>query len=249
VILALEETHFRERRYRKVIATTEQVRTDLHRLYDVPVEDVEIIPNGFSPTEFNPERRAERRAAMREKLRLRPDDIALLFVANELDRKGFDTVLGAMRILASPRLRLLAIGRPSAQTIQRGAEMLGLAAQVTACGSTSDIAAYHAAGDLFVLPTQYEAFSLAILEALGSGVPVITSDVPGARDAILPGENGALIRDPKSAEELAAALSPLLDDMRRAALTATTPATAAKYRWPSVLENYERILSQHCDGN
>lgn len=249
VILRLEATHFRERRYRKLIATTAQVRADLERFYGVPAADVEVIPNGFSPTEFNPERRAERRAAMREKLGLRPDDIALLFVANELDRKGFATILGAMRILGAPRLRLLAIGRPSAAAIQRGAARFGLAGQVTACGPTSDVAAYHAAGDLFVLPTQYEAFSLAILESLGSGLPVITSEVPGARDAIRPGENGALIRDPQNAEELAAALAPLLDETRRAALTATTPATAHAYRWPTVLTHYERVLTAHRHGN
>ncbi len=249
VILKLEERHFRERRYRKLIATTEHVREDLRRLYDVPPADVEVIPNGFSPTEFNPERRAERRPAIREKLGLKPDDIALLFVANELDRKGFATILGALKILNSPRLRLLAIGKPSAAAIQQGAERFGVARQVTACGATSDIAAFHAAGDLFVLPTQYEAFSLAILESLGSGVPVITTDVPGARDAIRPGENGALIRDPKSAEELAAALSPLLNDDRRHALTVTTPATATPYRWPTVLEHYERLLREHCHGN
>ncbi len=249
VILKLEETHFRERRYRKLIATTEKVREDLHRFYGVPAADVEVIPNGFSPAEFNPERRAERRAAMRAKLGLRPDDVALLFVANELDRKGFETILGALKILASPRLRLLAIGKPSAAAIQKSAERFGVARQVTACGPTSDVAAYHAAGDLFILPTQYEAFSLAILESLGSGVPVITTEVPGARDAIRPGENGALIRDPKSAEELAAALAPLLDDARREALSASTPATVREYQWPSVLEKYERVLSEHCHGN
>jgi UDP-glucose:(heptosyl)LPS alpha-1,3-glucosyltransferase len=249
VILKLEETHFRERRYRKVIATTEQVRADLQRFYDVPPSDVEVIPNGFSPVEFSPERRAERRPGMREKLGLKPDDIALLFVANELDRKGFETVLGALKILDSPRLQLLAIGKPSVATIQKSAQRFGVAGQVKACGPTSDVAAYHAAGDLFVLPTQYEAFSLAILESLGSGVPVITTNVPGARDAIRPGENGWLLQDPKSAEELAAALSPLLDNARREALSATTPATAAQYRWPNVLERYEQLLSKHCHGN
>jgi UDP-glucose:(heptosyl)LPS alpha-1,3-glucosyltransferase len=249
VILKLEESHFRERHYRKLIATTEQVREDLHRFYEVPPGDVEVIPNGFSPTEFNPERCAKRRAAVRARLGLKPDDIALLFVANELDRKGFETILGAMRILGSSRLQLLAIGKPPAAAIQKGAEKFGLSTQVKACGPTNDVAAYHAAGDLFVLPTQYEAFSLAILESLGSGLPVITSTVPGARDAIVPGKNGALVHDPKSGEELAAALAPLLDDHRRAALSASTPATARKYQWPTVLEHYERTLTEHCHGN
>lgn len=248
-ILKLEETHFRERRYRKLIATTVQVREDLHRHYDVPLDDVQIIPNGFSPSEFNPKRRAANRVEARAKLGLSPDQVALLFVANELDRKGFDTLLDAVKLLASPRLRVLAIGKPKKSAIHRAADRAGIADQVIACGPTSDVASYHAAGDLFVLPTQYEAFSLAILEALGSGVPVITTTVPGARDAIRPGENGSLISDPKSGAELADAISALLDDERRASLSATTPASVDHYKWPTVLELYERTLQAHCHGN
>jgi UDP-glucose:(heptosyl)LPS alpha-1,3-glucosyltransferase len=210
---------------------------------------VEVIPNGFSPVEFNPEHRKARRPEMRAKLGIAARDVVLLFVANELDRKGFETVLAALRCLASPRLRLLAIGNTGAIAIRRAAERYGVAQQVVACGPTSDVAGYHAAGDLFILPTQYEAFSLAILEALGSGVPVITTQVPGAQDAIRPGVNGCLIRDPKNGEELAAAIAPLLDDDRRAGLSATTPATVAGYRWPSVLERYERTLTEHCNGH
>lgn len=248
-ILKLEETHFRERRYRKIIATTEQVRQDLHRHYEVPLEDVEIIPNGFSPAEFNPELRAARRTNSRARIGLSPDHVALLFVANELDRKGFETLLHAVKLIGSPRLRILTIGKPEKSAILRAAERVGISDQVIACGPTNDVASYHAAGDLFVLPTQYEAFSLAILEALGSGVPVITTTVPGARDAIRPGENGALISNPKSGEELAAALAPLLDDDRRASLSATTPASVDQYKWPTVLELYERTLTAHCHGN
>jgi UDP-glucose:(heptosyl)LPS alpha-1,3-glucosyltransferase len=248
-ILKLEETHFRERRYRKLIATTEQVRLDLHRHYQVPLEDVEIIPNGFSPSEFNPERRAARRAESRERLGLSRDHVAILFVANELERKGFETLLRAVKLIASPRLRVLAIGKPSQGAIRRIADRVGITDQVIACGPTSDVAAYHASGDLFVLPTQYEAFSLAILEALGSGLPVITTAVPGAHDAIRPGVNGTLISDPRSGEELAAAISPLLDDDRRTSLSATTPASVDPYKWPAVLELYERTLKAYCLGN
>lgn len=245
VILDLEARHFGERRYRKVIATTPDVRADLHRLYGVPLDDVVIVPNGFAPDEFNPDRRAARRDAMRERVGLQPHHVGLLFVGNELDRKGFDTVVEAMALLRRPELRLLAVGRPKAGAILRRAARFGVAEQVIACGPTGDVAAYHAAADLFVLPTQYEAFCLAILEALGSGLPVITSNVPGARDAIVPGVNGALIEDPRSAEQLAAALEPLLDEPRRAALTATVAPSVDQYKWPAVLARYERLLMEH----
>ena len=245
VLLGLEARHFRERRYRKLVALTPQVKADLHRLYGVPPEDVVVNPNGFSPTEFSPEIRAARRTEMRAGLGLEKRHITLLFVANELERKGYPALLEALRLLQNPDVRLLVVGRADGEAARRQAEAAGVAGQVVVCGPTRDVAGFHAAADLFVLPTQYEAFCLAILEALGSGLPVVTTRVPGAQDAILPGVNGALIDDPRSGSALAAALRPLLAEEARNALSAAAPETVAAYQWPAVLARYEEILCRH----
>ncbi|HVF84990.1 MAG TPA: glycosyltransferase family 4 protein, partial [Abditibacteriaceae bacterium] len=107
VLLQLEEEHYGGRTDQKIIATTKDVRDDLHRLYNVPHEDVIIIPNGFNPVEFNPARRAARREEMRAQLGLKPEQIVLLFVANELERKGYHTLLDALRRLKRHDLRLV----------------------------------------------------------------------------------------------------------------------------------------------
>ena len=244
VLLSLERHHFRERNYQHVIVTTAQVKADLEHYYEVLASDVTIIPNGFSPTEFNSGLRSARRAAVRHKFGLTDENIALLFVANELERKGYDTILGALGILKNPNIKLLVVGRASMDNVRRRAAQHCVTDQVVACGATSNVSEYHAAADLFVLPTQYEAFCLAILEALGSGLPVVTSNVPGAADAILPGVNGSLVEDPLNAEELAAALKPLLDPSLRQQFADRTPATVDKYQWPRVLEAYEDVLKR-----
>ena len=64
-------------------------------------------------------------------------------------------------------------------------------------------------------------------------------------DVVLPGVNGFLIEDPKSGEQLAAALEPLLDHDRRRAMSAEVPRTVAAYQWPSVLQRYEQVLMQN----
>jgi len=245
MLLRLESAHFLNRAYEHVIVTTEQVRDDLNHFYNVPASDVSIVPNGFAPTEFNPEFRAMRRNAVRERLELRRSDIAILFVANELDRKGYGTLLSAMRILDNRDIKLLVVGRYSLSRARKLASDAKLTGQVMLCGSTSDVAEYHAAADLFVLPTQYEAFCLAILEALGSGLPVITTSVPGARDAIQPGINGEVIEDPLSGKELAAAIRPLLDPTTRARYSEAAPATVECYQWPRVLARYEELLRRY----
>ena len=245
ILLRLEEEHFRERKFQRLIATTNDVRNDLHRIYDVPLESIEVVPNGFSPTEFNPERRRQLRPEMRQKLGLAPDDIALLFVANELERKGYHTILAAMRQLQRKDLRLIVCGRPDAAKVKSVAAEYGIADQVIAFGSSRDVGQLHAAGDIFVLPTQYEAFCLAILEALGSGMPVVTSRVPGAHDAIQEDVNGRLVSDPKNGNEFAQTLAPLLDRKRIEAFSAAAPGTVAAYQWPVVLARYEAILERY----
>jgi UDP-glucose:(heptosyl)LPS alpha-1,3-glucosyltransferase len=242
IILRLEEKHFRRRAYKKLIATTPAVRDDLHRFYGVPADDVVIIPNGFNPEEFSPQRRSEHRAAMRKKLGLNPEQIVLLFVGNELERKGYKTILGALARLGRKSLRLVAVGKPPAAHVMQLAARHGVAGQVIAAGPSADVADFHAAADLFVLPTQYEAFSLAIIEALGSGLPVVTSAVPGAGDAIQPGVNGQIVRDPTDPEELAAVLKPMLDHDTLSVYSAGTPATAQDYQWPRLLARYEKVL-------
>ncbi len=249
VLLELEEKQFGERRYLHNIVTTPVVRDDLHRLYDVPLDDITIVPNGFNPLEFNPERRAARRGEKRAQLGLKENEIALLFVANELERKGLRTILSAMKQLKRRDLRLVTIGRADQNELQKIVAEYGLQEHLVACGSTDDVAGFHAAADLFVLPTQYEAFCLAILESLGSGLPVVTTRVPGAHDAIIEGENGAFIDDPQSGAQLAAALQPLLDRNVREWMSDRTPATVAQYQWPSVLQRYERVLLQHAQSS
>jgi len=246
ILLHLEAKHFRQRNYAKIIAATPEVQKDLNRYYGISDEDVIVIPNGFAPTEFNPERRMQRRTEIRGRLGLDPSEIALLFVANELDRKGFTTILSALRQLKRPQIRLLVVGRAPIRDVQKQAARYGLSEQVMACGPSRDIAGFHAACDIFVLPTQYEAFCLAILEALGSGMPVVTTNVPGASDAIQPGVNGFLIEDPNSGPQLAAALEPLLEADVRERLSLMTPATVRQYQWPTVLGSYEKVLRQCC---
>jgi UDP-glucose:(heptosyl)LPS alpha-1,3-glucosyltransferase len=147
ILLRLEERHFGERAYARLIVTTPRVRDDLQRLYGVPPSDVDVLGIGFSPDDFAPERRSARRSEMREQLGLRQGDVALLFVANELERKGYRTVLGALALLGRPNIRLLVVGRPSRGTVLRLADRYGVRQQVVACGTSADVADFHAAAD------------------------------------------------------------------------------------------------------
>lgn len=247
VLLALETHHFVKRRYRKVITVSDHVAADLGRLYGVPPEDTVTINNGYSPDAFSPERSSALREQVRAELRLPADAVVLLMVAHELDRKGFGVLIDAVARIDDARLHIVLAGRTAPTAYEHRIQALGIAPRLRYVGAAGDVGRYHAAADAFVLPTQYEAFCLAIIEALGSGVPVVTTDVPGATDAIRDGINGLLQHDPLDPLELAGLLEQLLDERRRQEWARGAAESAVAYQWPALLAKAERVLREVAD--
>lgn len=231
ILLSLEKRLFRTRPLGRVVAVSEQVAEDLARLYGVPRHEVLLVPNGYSPDEFSPERRLAFRDEARAAFGFADDDVVLLMVANELRRKGYDVLVEAVAQLDDPRVRVLLVGRAAPSNFP---------AELVYAGPLDDVGFAHAAADLFVLPTRYEAACLAIVEALASGLPVITTDVPGAGDRIAHGENGLLQTDPHDAAELVALLREALAPERRAAWAAAAPASVADLAWPALIDRFEK---------
>jgi UDP-glucose:(heptosyl)LPS alpha-1,3-glucosyltransferase len=245
ILLLLEREHFAKRQYRKVIVTTSDVRADLHRLYSVPENDIEIVPNGYNPAEFNLKRRLESRGKARHDLGFNDNQFVLLFAANELERKGFYPLLRALSHRRDIDTQLLVVGRYDAAQAQKAVVAHNVSDRVWLCGSTSDMATYHAAADAFVLPTKYEAFCLAILEALGSGLPVITTTVPGAYNAIIEGVNGLILNNPEDDLELVSLISELGDSYLEGFNPVDITHSVEEYKWQTVLRRYEQILVEN----
>jgi len=241
IILRMERDLIGGRRYRKIVALTNQVREDVMRIYGVPADDIVVIPNGYAPAEFNVQAAQQRREPMREKLGFHAGDKVVIFVANEMERKGFGPLLEAVAQLADPAVRVLAVGRLDAAAGARRAERLGLRGRVHFSGPTSEVAQYFAAADVFALPTQYEAWGLVIIEAMACGLPVLTSRLAGASVAVKEGATGGLLDDPKSVDEIAEKLGPLLSGDH---LPGAQIAEAVhRYQWSKVLLDYEATLA------
>jgi glycosyltransferase involved in cell wall biosynthesis len=243
-LLNLERQHFRERAYRRLIVTTEQVANDLLRHYDVPRDHMSILPNGYNTDEFNPVHRTARRETMRRRLGYGEDDIVLLFAGNELDRKGFEPTCKAIARLGNRKVKLLVVGRASMAMAGRIARRCAVGDAVQLCGATSDMSGFYSAADFLVLPTQYEALALTIIEALASGLPVITSNVPGARDTIQSEVNGLLVDNPLDDVAIAEAIERMGHQDVRQRMSAAAPGTVAHLAWSNILPQFERLFVQ-----
>ena len=152
---------------------------------------------------YHPDLKRER-TAVRASLGIAPAAPLFLFVGSGFERKGLPAALRALAQL--PAAQLLVIGRDRrVARYQALAEKLGLGARAQFLGALADVKPYYGAADALVLPTLYDPFPNVALEAMASGLPVITSTTSGAAELIANGHNG-YVCDALDTETLAAHL-------------------------------------------
>jgi sugar transferase (PEP-CTERM/EpsH1 system associated) len=132
----------------------------------------------------------------------------IVFVGRLSPEKDIPTLLHAVAIAVKqePSFRLHLVGAgPSLSELQNLTEQLGLTQHVAFLGQTNDVAEILAGASLFVLPSVTEGISLALLEAMARGLPVVATAVGGNTEVVVDGETGLLV-PPQSPAELAAAM-------------------------------------------
>jgi UDP-glucose:(heptosyl)LPS alpha-1,3-glucosyltransferase len=189
-----------------VLAVSRLVALDLQGLWSVADERLRIVPNGVDTERFSPARCAAMRGAARAQIGVDESTAVFLFVARNPRLKGLLPLLRATALLRdrNTRLRVVAIGSEPGAGFRRAAARLRIADIVTFAGTVEDPALYYAAGDVFVLPTYYDACSLTALEALACGLPVITSRYNGAAELMAHDRDGFVLDDPDDERSLAA---------------------------------------------
>lgn len=231
---------------RHVIAVSGLVKRELGALYELPDDRVSIVTNGIDTERFAPERRAGLRSEARRKLAL-GDETVFLSVAHNFRLKGVDTALAALARVDGAGIRLIVAGDGEVATYQAKAARLGVQDRVSFLGRIDDVVSLYAAADVFVHPTFHDACSLATLEALAMGVPVITTAANGAAGCMRSGRHGIVVAGAGDAAALAGAMSQLLDPQRRLAMgdaaTQLGPSLSFEANVAGVLAVYDRVLS------
>jgi len=236
VLLALERRGFRPERCPYVIANSELNRQSILRYYPMAPERVVVAYNGVDSTRFSPALRALHREATRRILGLGPQDVGVLLVGQGFARKGLGVLLQALALVREPKWRLIVVGRGKAGAWSARAARLGLAGRVEFVGHVAAPEAYYAAADIFALPTFFDPFANATLEAMAVGLPIITSAQNGVAEILHPGVDGLVVDRPGDVHGLAAALTTLADAGTRAALGEHARETALQFTWDGPLE-------------
>ena len=213
---------------RHVIANSEMVKWQAEEFYSYPPDQIDVVANGVPLTDFRPD--PEARRIRREVLRLREDEVAVLFVGSGWERKGLHFAVRAVTSLGK-NMRLLVAGR--------GRRDFANQPNVQLLGAVRDLPGLYAAADIFLLPTLYDPFSNACLEALASGLPVITTRDNGFSEIIENGVHGSIINDASEIDAIRQALLFWSDPERRRAARTAIVERASHF---DITRNVEGVL-------
>ena len=189
-ILRLERSVFDPSRTKAVIANSNMVRNEILSRFPFPADRVHVVYNGITPFGQLPDR-----AESRKKWQIADNTFCPLFLGTGWDRKGLSTAIRAVEMMEDTTL--IVAGRGPADLFRSN--------KARFLGPVSDIAGLFSAADILVLPTWYDPFSNACLEALAAGLPVITSTANGFAEIITPSIHGEAI-PPGDAHAVAEAL-------------------------------------------
>lgn len=203
----------------------------------IPDNRIRYIPVGVDSQEFYP------RLVDRKELNL-PEGVPLALFAGDMQvpRKNLDSVLHAM--IEVPEMHLAAVGSAKGSPYPGLVEQLELTSRVHFLGYRQDLPQLMRAADLFVFPSRYEPFGLVVLEAMASGLPVVTASTTGAADVVNE-ECGIIIDDPENTKDLAIALEWLTQHPEtRKKMGIAARITAEQHSWEQMSDRY---LALYCE--
>jgi UDP-glucose:(heptosyl)LPS alpha-1,3-glucosyltransferase len=236
-LLQLEESLFEKRKAGRVIAASQMVVNEITDLYRYPAEKIDIVRNGIPLDKFRFD--PGLREKSRKELKLKDDQIALLFAGSGWERKGLLFAIEAMALCKNPKMRLLVAGRGEAGRYKTTRLQFWREDPLQFLGEVSDLAPVYAAADIFILPTLYDPFSNACLEALASGLPVITTRSNGFSEILEDNVHGSVVDNPGNLIGLRDAIRFWSDPSRREAARSANIERASQF---DISKNVEQTL-------
>ena len=203
------------------LTLSQYVEDDLRRHYpSLAADRVVRLFNAVDLHRFTP----DGPAADRRELGVGGGDVLALFVGNDWNRKGLARAIRAVAAADDPRLKLAVAGRGDVRAYQK------LGGPVAFLGPRRDLPALYRGADFLLLPTAHDPCSLVVLEALASGLPVVSTTANGATEIMRDGEHGFVV-DANDAGALRVAVTEMLDDTRRARMRDACLALRPSLSW------------------
>lgn len=230
---------------RKVVFVSRSLREELARPLRIAPERAVIILNGIDTEAFRP----GRDDSIRRELRLPPEAILVGAIGNIRPAKAYDNFLHAARALAdrSERFHFVIAGQYGgelADELMRLRSELRLENHVSFLGLRSDVATVLHNLDIFALSSRSEGFSIACVEAMACGIPVVATRCGGPEE-ILDAQSGILV-PPESPGELADGINCIAHDpvMATQMVAAARKRAEQEFSLAAMLSSYEALFEE-----
>ena len=206
------------------LAVSERVKEVTCKRSHIDTERIRVIRNGIDLSLFDSSGQSENHSGSALQFGIGPQSIVCGTVARLHHQKGIRNLINAFVLLRTefPNLKLLLVGDgPERSNLANQAAALGVSQSVIFAGQKDSPVHCLKLMNIFVLPSLYEGFPNALLEAMAAHVPVVASDVGGISELVRHEENGLLV-PPGNPSILAEAIRTLLLNPEKARLMATS---------------------------
>ncbi len=216
-----------------------------------PKRPITVVPNGADAEVFMPRSAGE----ARRRLGIPVDGPVISYVGKLVPRKGVDTLIEAMGLLArreggAPHLVMAGIG-PMRDGLEHRARELGIDGRITWLGKVphDDVGWVMSTGDVFVLPSLSEGLPTVVCEAMACGLAVVATAVDGTPEIVDDPATGLLVQ-PHDADGLAGALARVLDDpvLRSQMGAEALRRSEADYTWAANARRMEDVYAAVTGG-
>ncbi len=204
-----------------IVAISDYVADQLRRHYHLDASRVRKVYNAVDPDTTSPQARAEHRRSIRKSFDIAENDLLALSVAHNFKLKGVRHLLEAVSLLSSQNVRNvrgLVVGKGDPTRWRRLASRLGVSERVRFIGPSDRVRQLYHAGDVLVHPTYYDPCSRVVLEAMTSGLAVVTTRWDGAAEMIEDGVNGYVLPEPSDIAGLAERITGLINVQLRSGI-------------------------------
>jgi len=245
-ILRLERRLFEHPDLKAVIVNSDMVRREITSRFRISDEHIHTIYNGVDLKDFHPQHKAAVGKPFRKECHISDSTPLVLFVGSGFERKGLSTLIRGMS-MAGGDAKLWVVGKGKSDSYKKLADQLCFTARVTFWGPQKNVMPFYAAADIFALPTWYDPFPTVVLEALASGLPVITTAQCGAAEVIRRGREGFILSSPQAIPELAGYLTKLYHPSQRGVMSLNARKKAEEFPTERTVreldELYQKVIN------
>ena len=241
-----------QERSRKLIAVSDFTRRELKQYYGIRDDKIRVIHNGVDTAKFQP---TTDKRKIKQDLGFNPDDMAIVSVGRLYARKGLFTLIESIPTVTRkfPNAKFIISGKGQSNEMRKlvsHAQLLGVQENMVFTGYFPDakLPKLYQSADIFAFSTFYEHHPFAVLEALSTGLPVVTTRVGGIPETITDGKNGFMC-EPFNSTQFSDRILYLLEHPKVAAEMAVSARETIlqRFDWRIVVKKaiaiYKEVLS------